>query len=62
MIMELTKLTMSEGSNSRDDPQPHPACPDCKTNRYVHVNQYGVIGCRGCGLIFATTSKKELWK
>ena len=52
-------MTMSEGSK---DPRPRPECPDCKTNRFVYVNPNGVIGCRGCGLTFTTTSKKELWK
>ena len=44
------------------DPRPHPPCPDCKTSRYVHVNDYGVIGCRACGLTYGTTSNVEYWK
>ena len=49
-------------NENRNDPRPRPPCPDCQTNRYTHVNEYGVMGCRGCGLVLGTTSKKELWK
>ena len=50
------------GVKNTNDPRPRPPCPDCKTNQYVYVNENGVIGCRKCGLVFSTTSKKELWK
>jgi len=53
----LYEKTMSNGGYKNK-----PQCTDCKTSKYVSINQCRVVGCMKCGLVLGTLDSLTTWK